>query len=77
MWLVNVNTLPPFVQECAPGNGPVLTNFSETTNGCRTQILGKNSLIKRSERFLGDQSGKALTQLCDMHFESKCTNSLF
>ena len=62
---------------CVPGNGPILTNFSETANGCRTQILGRSSLIKKFERFLGDQSGKALTHLCDVHFESKCPNSPF
>lgn len=62
---------------CTPGNGSVLTNFNETATGYRTQISERNSLIKWFETFLADQSGKVLTHLCDVHFESKCLNSAF
>lgn len=77
MLALSLHLFKASLEQCAPGNGSSLTNFSETANGCRTQILGRSSLIKRFERFFGDQSGKALTHLCDVHFESKCPNSPF
>lgn len=76
MLTLYLHFLKASLARCAPANGPILTNFSETANVCRTQIL-RSSLIKKFERFLRDQSGKALTHLCDVHFESKCPNSPF